>query len=116
MTTSDDQTTTDDQAVLRYLAALEARRRATEVLPHPDAAATALAGADMVSGDDREQLAENLAEHAPGSEANVRSLEDDFLRAAPGYSQRQAMTYEGWRNAGVPSEVLQRAGIGPSAP
>lgn len=107
-------TMSDDEAVLRYLAALEARRGATENLPRPGDAAASLAGSDMVAGDDPEGLETQLGQHAPGSDANVRSLEDDFVRAAPGYSARQAMTYEGWRNAGVPPEVLERAGIGPA--
>lgn len=109
MTTSDD-----DDAVLRYLAAIEVGRTATDDLPQPDAAATALAGADMVVGDDQEGLEAQLGEQAPGSEANVRHLEDDFVRAAPGYAERHAITYEGWRNAGVDPEVLERAGIRPT--
>jgi len=108
--------TGDDQAVLRYLAAIDARRAATEDLPLPGDAAEALAGADMVTGDDREGLQRQLGEHAPGSEANVRSLEDDFVRAAAAYSERNDMTYEGWRNAGVEPDVLERAGIRPSSP
>ncbi len=105
-------TTSDDEAVLRYLAAIEARRGA---IADPDAAAAGLAGADMVTGDDRDGLETQLGEHAPGSDANVRSLEDAFVRAAAGYSERNAMTYEGWLNAGVDAEVLERAGIGRDA-
>ena len=108
-------TTDDDQAVLRYLAAIEARRTATDDLPRPDAAAADLAGADMVTGDDREGLEAQLGEHVPGSEAAVRSLEDGFVRAAPGYGERHRVTYEGWCNSGVAPEVLERAGIRPSA-
>ncbi len=108
MTTADD-----DRAVLRYLAAIEARRNATKDLPQPDDAAEALAGADMVTGDDREGLEAQLGEQTPGSDANVASLEDDFLRAAPGYGERHSMTYEGWRRSGVAADVLERAGIRP---
>lgn len=106
----------DDRSVLRYLAAIEARRGATEDLPLPGDAAGALAGADMVAGGDSDGLERQLGEHAPGSKANVRSLEDDFVRAAAAYAERNAMTYEGWRNAGVEPEVLERAGIRPSSP
>ncbi|MDP8938603.1 MAG: hypothetical protein M3O23_12895 [Actinomycetota bacterium] len=106
--------TDDDDAVLRYLAAIEVGRTATDDLPQPDTAAAALAGADMVTGDDQEGLEVQLAEQAPGSGANVRTLEDDFVRAAPGYAERHAITYEGWRNSGVAPDVLERAGIRPS--
>ena len=109
-------TTEDDQAVLRYLAAIEAHRTATDNLPQPDDAAAALAGADMVTGDDRGGLQTQLGEQARGSEGHIRTLEDDFVRAAPGYAERHAMTYDGWRNSGVAPEVLERAGIRPTNP
>lgn len=109
-------TTDEDQAVLRYLAAVEARRTATANLPQPDDAAASLAGADMVTGDDREGLEAQLGEQVPGSDGHVRTLEDDFVRAAPGYAERHAMTYDGWRNSGVTPEVLERAGIRPANP
>lgn len=111
MTTADD-----DRAVLRYLAAIEARRTATPDLPQPDAAATALAGADMVTGADREGLETQLGERTLGSEANVAGLEDDFVRAAAGYGERHTLTYKGWLTSGVPPEVLERARIRPSEP
>ena len=109
MTTADD-----DRAVLRYLAAIEARRTATPDLPQPDDAAAGLAGADMVIGDDREGLETQLGENTLGSGANVAGLEDDFVRAAPGFAERHTMTYEGWLTSGVAPEVLERAGIRPS--
>ena len=108
MTTADD-----DRAVLRYLAAIEARRTATPDLPQPDAAAAGLAGADMVTGDDRDGLQAQLGENTLGSQANVAGLEDDFVRAAADYGERHAMTYEGWRRSGVGADVLERAGIRP---
>ena len=107
-------TADDDRAVLRYLAAIEARRTATPDLPQPDDAAAGLAGADMVVGDDREGLETQLGENTLGSDANVAGLEDDFVRAAAGYGERHAMTYESWRTSGVAAEVLERAGIRPT--
>jgi hypothetical protein len=104
----------DDQVVLRYLAVVESRRNATDDLPQPDAAAADLAGAVEVVGDDREGLQAQLGEQTPGSDANVRSLEDDFVRAAPGYADRHAVTYDGWLASGVTPDVLERAGIRPS--
>jgi hypothetical protein len=102
-----------DQAVLRYLQALEAGRAAaaTSPDPDPDRAGPALAGAEMVTGDDREGLEVQLAESTPGSGAQAATLEDAFVSSAADYGQRHGITYDGWREAGVDAEVLARAGI-----
>ena len=94
-----------------YLGALEAARAAPEGFLDPDKAAQGLAGADMVAGEDAEDLETQLAEATPGSRANVEKLESGFVRAAAGYAERHGMTYEAWRQAGVDAEVLARAGI-----
>lgn len=107
-------TADDDGAVLAYLAAVEARRTATPDLPQPDAAAAGLAGSDMVTGADREGLETQLGENTLGSGANVAGLEGGFVRAAAGYGERHAMTYESWRTSGVSPDVLERAGIRPT--
>jgi len=113
MTTPDQDAADQDRAVLAYLQALEAGRAGSGMLPGPDDAGPALAGADMVAGDDQEGLAAQLAESTPGSRAQADSLEDVFVRAAPGYARRHVITYEGWRPAGVAADVLARAGIDP---
>lgn len=46
-------------------------------------------------------------QHAPDLEA----LEAAFIDAAPGYSQRKGITYQAWREAGVPAKALKAAGI-----
>jgi len=104
----------EDQAVLLYLQAVEAARTAPTAFPDPEGAPPALAGADMVVGDDREGLEAQVAASTPGSSRRVLALEDDFVKAAAGYARRHAITSEGWRQAGVDDEVLARAGI--SAP
>lgn len=38
-------------------------------------------------------------------------LERDFVKVAKAYSRRRGITYAAWREAGVPAEVLRRAGI-----
>jgi hypothetical protein len=103
-----------DEAVLAYLAAIEAHRVAPETLPHPDISAGALAGADMVHGDDGgEELATELARHTPGSEDNIRALEDAFVADAADYGRRHHVSYQGWIEAGVEARVLDRAGVAP---
>ena len=101
----------DDEVVAQYLQALEAARAAPQGFLDPDQSAPALAGAEMLGGEDQEGLEAQLAEWVPGSEPRVRSLEDEFVRVAAGYSERHGMSYESWRQAGVEPEVLTRAGI-----
>ena len=105
-------TVDDDEVVSQYLQALEAARAAPEGFLDPDRAAPALAGGEMVAGgDDQEALETQLAESVPGSQAQIRKLEEEFVRVAAGYTERHGMTYEGWRKTGVDAEVLARAGI-----
>ena len=104
-------TTDDEQIVAQYLQAIEAARTAPEGFLNPDKAAPALAGGEMVAGEDREGLETVLAESVPGSQPQIRKLEKDFVRVAAGYSARHGMTYERWRQAGVDADVLTRAGI-----
>ncbi len=111
MTTS--PTPPSDEAVLAYLAAIEAHRAAPDTLPHPDVSGEALATADMVHGDSGgEELAAELSEQTPGSEENIRLLEDAFVADAVDYGRRHQIVYRGWIEAGVAPEVLERAGIG----
>lgn len=103
----------DDEAVVRYLAALETRRTAPETLPQPDSAAADLAGFDAPPGDEEEvqDLEAELGKDIPGSGQNLADLEPGFVAAAADYGRRHGITYEGWRNAGVSDDVLARAGI-----
>ena len=104
-------TVDDDEIVAQYLQALEAARATPGGFLDPDKAATALAGAEMVAGDDQEGLETQLAESVPGSQAQIRKLEEEFVRVAAGYTERHGMTYESWQKTGVEDEVLNRAGI-----
>lgn len=102
----------EDTAVLRYLAAVETRRTAPDTLPQPDEAAGGLAGFEPPEAE-RPELEEELAAWTPGSSGNLARLEDDFVAAAADYGSRHGVDYEGWRKAGVPEDVLRRAGILP---
>ena len=104
-------TVDEDEVVSQYLQALEAARAAPAGFLDPDGAAPALAGAEMVAGDDQEALETQLAESVPGSQAQMRKLEEEFVRVAADYSDRHGVTYEGWRQTGVDAGVLARAGI-----
>lgn len=45
------------------------------------------------------------------SVADWSMQEKQFIRHAKSYSQRKGIGYSAWREAGVPAEVLRRAGI-----
>ena len=103
----------DDEAVVRYLAALETRRRAPDTLPQPDDAAADLARVEFPPGDEEEvqDLEAELGKDIPGAGQNLADLEPGFVAGAADYGRRHGITYEGWRNAGVSEDVLVRAGI-----
>jgi hypothetical protein len=42
---------------------------------------------------------------------DVEQLEADFVAHAAGYSERKGISYTAWREFGVPSAVLKKAGI-----
>ncbi len=44
-------------------------------------------------------------------QADAESLEEAFVQAAAGYSERKGIGYAAWRAEGVPAAVLKRAGI-----
>lgn len=103
----------DEDAVVEYLAALEARR-AAPTFPQPDRIPDALASGAMVEPeDDPEGLRRQLAAYTPGSEANLERLEDGFVAGAKEYGRRRGMGYDAWIQAGVDPAVLERAGISP---
>lgn len=108
------------RAVRRYLEAIEAhrprrgRRRTAESITRRLATVDALLEtADPLS---RLQLVQERmdlqAEVAAKSAAvDLTSLEEEFVKAAKGYSDRKGIGYAAWREAGVDAAVLKRAGI-----
>lgn len=51
--------------------------------------------------------------NALSSKIDIKGLEDDFVQAAKGYGLRKGIGYGVWREAGVPVDVLKRAGVAP---
>ena len=104
----------NDSPVVRYLAALEARRASPPDFPQPDKLAENLSSAEMMQpAEDPEGLEEQLAAYTPGSAENLDRLEDGFVAGAADYGRRHGMGYEAWVQAGVDPAVLRRAGIEP---
>ena len=47
-----------------------------------------------------------------GTTVDLTALETDFVAVAKPYAQRKGISYEAWREAGVPAATLKAAGIG----
>jgi hypothetical protein len=61
----------------------------------------------------RKSIEDRLAAGDGGQD--ISSLEDAFIEAAPEYGSRKGIDYATWREAGVPADVLRRAGISRNA-
>lgn len=46
-----------------------------------------------------------------GEVVNLAAAEKGFVKNAKAYSARKGLTYTAWREAGVPADVLKKAGI-----
>lgn len=112
------------RAVRRYLEALEqnrpkrGRKRTRDTVERRLAAVEEqLAQAEPLGRlhliQERLDLQAELAAMS-GDGVDLGALEDEFVKAAPGYGARRGITYSAWRAAGVPPAVLRRAGIGRS--
>jgi hypothetical protein len=55
-----------------------------------------------------ERLERELGEF---EEVDVTEIEQEFVRVALAFSQRKGISYNAWRNLGVPASVLKAAGV-----
>jgi uncharacterized protein YicC (UPF0701 family) len=111
----------EGHAVRRYLEALDAHRPRRGRKRNPDNMQKRLEqiNADMETADPlkRLQLVQeriDLEGHLNAAKATVdlTDLEQNFIVAAQGYSERKGISYSAWRELGVPASVLKEAGIG----
>jgi hypothetical protein len=109
------------RAVRRYLEALEAhrprrgRKRTPEsVRRRLDAIEGELTSAEPLKRLQLVQERLDLERELEASETTVDldALEADFVTAAKGYSERKGISYQAWRELGVPAATLKAAGIG----
>jgi hypothetical protein len=56
-------------------------------------------------------LRARLSTVAERAGADIKKLEQEFCRVAKRFSERRNIRYGAWRDAGVPAEILKRAGI-----
>lgn len=108
------------RAVRRYLEALEAhkpkrgRKRTPEsIKKRLDRIDAELADADPLK---RVQLIQERLDltselDSAGAKVDLSELEQGFVDAARGYSERKGISYAAWRELGVDASVLKRAGI-----
>ena len=108
------------RAVRRYLEALEAHRPKRGRKRTPESIQKRLSdievkleGADPLTRlqlrQERMDLQTELAAKSDG--VDLSQLEEDFVAAAKAYGERKGITYAAWREQGVDSAVLRRAGI-----
>lgn len=48
----------------------------------------------------------------PSGDTDMKSLESEFIRIAKKFGENRGVGYSAWRDAGVPADVLRRAGVG----
>jgi len=59
----------------------------------------------------QERLDLQSALEASESNVDLAQLEKDFITSAAPYSERKSISYSAWRELGVPTDVLDKAGI-----
>ena len=109
-------------AVRDYLDALESNRpkRGRQVTPETLAARRADIDTQIAGGDlkpikrlellqDRRDIDKQFA--ALADEPDMTAVEQGFITHAANYGNRRGIAYATWREAGVPADLLARAGI-----
>jgi uncharacterized protein YicC (UPF0701 family) len=111
---------TQGRAVRNYLDALEAtkpkrgrKRTPDSIKKRLDAIESELGETDPLKGLNLRQERRNLYAELAGidDKVDLADVEREFVAAAKAYGARRGISYEVWREAGVPSEVLKQAGI-----
>ena len=111
---------TEGSAVRRYLVALENHKpkRGRKRTPESMMKRLAVVEQELKHCDPltrvhllQERIDLEHALDASGDAVDIRTLEDDFVRAAKTYGDRKRISYAAWREAGVDAAVLKRAGI-----
>lgn len=108
------------RAVRRYLEALEAHRPRRGRKRNPDSMRKRLTAIDqeLPTADPlnrlhlvQEKIDLESALKANDTKADLETLEKEFIEAAGPYSARKGISFTAWRELGVPTNVLTKAGI-----
>jgi len=111
----------EGRAIKSYLEALESnkprrgRRRTQESInTRLEKIDVELAGSDPMKRlgliQERLDLLHEL-EQLQAPQIDMAALEEQFVIAAKGYSDRKGISWTAWREVGVPASVLERAGV-----
>ena len=109
------------RAVRQYLEALEAhkpkrgRKRTPESIEKRlDRIDTEMVGADAVKRLEliQERLDLKAELETSSTTVDLSALEAEFVKAAKPYAERKGISYEAFRQVGVPAAALKAAGIG----
>jgi uncharacterized protein YicC (UPF0701 family) len=111
---------TEGAVVRRYLVALEAhkpkrgrKRTPASIKKRIDAINAQIAKSDPLVRvhllQERMDLEHEL--EAIDDALDLKTLEEEFIKAAKKYAERKHISYAAWREAGVDAAVLKRAGI-----
>ncbi len=110
----------ESRSVSNYLKALESSRPKRGRKRTPESISKQLAKIDDQLQGANPLAALNLRQQridlqreldSSGRTVDLGALEADFVKAAKGYSRRKGISYAVWRDAGVPADVLKKAGI-----
>lgn len=112
----------EGRAVKQYLEGLGNRRPGRPVTPDRWREKVAALEARIAAESDPLKALEMRQERIDARAALSRAeatedfgaLEAAFVENARSYSERKGISYSAWREAGVPADVLRRAGIGRS--
>ncbi len=108
------------KAIKAYLEAIGSRRPGRPVTPDSlkqrikrleariEAESDPLKRVDLV----QQRLDAKDALRRLAASADMTALEEGFVAHAQSYSARKGISYQAWREAGVPAAVLRTAGIG----
>jgi len=115
---------TQSRAVRNYLEAIEAtkpkrgrKRTADSVKKRLDAVDKELESADPLKALNLRQERRNLQVELAGfnQQVDLDGVERAFVAVAKAYGERGGISYEVWREQGVPADVLKKAGISRSS-
>jgi uncharacterized protein YicC (UPF0701 family) len=110
----------EGRAIKQYLEALESHKPRRGRRRTPDSINTRLEKIDqeLAGADPMKRLSlvqerlDLLAELEQLQEpVDMTALEEQFVIAAKGYSERKGISWAAWREVGVPASVLERAGV-----
>lgn len=108
------------QSVREYLEALEEHKPKRGRKRTPESVRKRLNGVKEklkdASGIDKVQLAQDRIDLEKEldrleNKPDLAKVESGFVKAARDYSERKGISYAAWREAGVPADVLKKAGI-----